>query len=359
MDGSARININTATADDLVKGLGISQELANLVVTHRQGGATGGGTTGGGNNNGANGGGASSPGGGGQLGGAGANLGRPNSGGGKQPKGLGEGGGQLGRPGGRAVIDLDERFNQPRTRQATGSLGAQGAGKQGGGGLQTGGSGSGGLGGGSGAGGGTGRPGGGASSGGGSGTNGGQTGGGSTSSGVYKSIADLMAIPNRRQTFDRETMQQIADKVTVDDKPYHENLVNINTASAEVLATVPGMDHSTLQAIIDYRSNGKAFQSLDDLFSISSISRQQFMNTLPHLCAKSSLYRVRVRVRTEGRSSIYAATALIEMTDNGPRVRQWREVPRASGWETWVDSTTLPAPSPPTSTTSTKKSGGI
>ena len=258
------------------------------------------------------------------------------------------------------MTDLDERFNQSRTRQATGSLGAQGGGKQGGGGLQTGGSGSGSLGGGSGnLGGGSGAGGGTSPSGGGSGTNGGQTGVGSNSSGVFKSIADLMAIPNRRQTFDRETMQQIADKVTVDDKPYHENLVNINTATAEVLATVPGMDHSTLQAILDYRSDGKAFQSLDDLFSISSISRQQYMNTLPHLCAKSSLYRVRVRVMTQGQSSIYAATALIEMTDNGPRVRQWREVPRASGWETWVDSTTLPAPSPPTSTTSTKKSGGL
>ena len=351
-DGSARVNINTATADDLVQKVGLSQELANLVVTHRQGGATGGGNGGGGGGGNPRPGGIQPPGGGGNQ-----PPGNPNGGAG-QPGG-GRPGSSLGRPNG-ASIGLGQGGGLGRnSRQVTGSLGVQSGGGQGGGGLQTGGNRPGGFGvqgGGSGASGGgqsggnpTGaNPGGanGATPGGGGA---GQTGGTGTSGPVFKSIADLMAIPNRRQTFDRETMQQIADKVTVDDMPYHENLVNINTATMETLATVQGMDHATAQAILDYRADGKAFQSLGDLFSISSITRQQYINILPHICTKSSVYRVRIRVRIKGGSSTYAAVALIEMTDNGPRVRQWREVPRASGWNLWVDSASLPSPAPPTS----------
>ena len=167
-------------------------------------------------------------------------------------------------------------------------------------------------------------------------------------SGVFKATADLMNLPGR-ETFDRTTMQKIADHITVDDQPYHDGLVNINTAPPEVLATVPGMDHATLQAIVDFRQGGSVFQSLGDLFGIASLSRQQLINVVGHLCTKSSLYRVRVRVKAPGQQGIYAVYAIVEMTDYGPRIRQWHEVTRDPGWANWVAATVLPSPSPPPS----------
>ena len=172
------------------------------------------------------------------------------------------------------------------------------------------------------------------------------SGGAGGGSQVFKSIADLMNVPGR-ETFDRTTMQKIADHVTVDDQPYHANLVNINTAPPEVLATVPGMDHATLQAIVDFRQGGGAFQSLGDLFGIANLTRQQYINVIGHLCTKSSLYRVRVRVASRGQQSIYAVWALVEMTDYGPRIRQWHEVGRDPGWASWQPAQTLPAATPP------------
>lgn len=158
-----------------------------------------------------------------------------------------------------------------------------------------------------------------------------------------------MNVPGR-ETFDRATMQKIADHVSVDDQPYHESLVNINTAPPEVLATIPGMDHATLQAIVDYRQGGNVFQSLGDLFGITTLTREQYINVIGHLCTKSSIYRVRVRVAMPGQQGIYVVTALVELTDYGPRIRQWREITRNPGWSSWIASPVLTAPSPTAST---------
>ena len=383
-DGSPRININTATAEQLQKGLGIPAQLANMLVEFRTsdpnaGGANGGGGGGGGNRPGGGGnrpggggnrpggGGGNRPGGGGNRPGGGGN--RPGGGGGNRPGGGGNrpGGGGGNRPGGGfggggatsfgsssengggAPLNRATSGENANDTRQSGGLGIQKGRPSGGYGLQTGGGNfgiqKGGQGGGSNAQSGTGGAGNSGASGGGTGQSG--AGGASGASRpIFKTIADLMYIPGRT-TFDRETMQKVADRVTVDDVPYHDNLVNINTAPAEVLATVPGMDHESLKAILSYREGGKAFQTLGDLFSIASITRQQFLNFAARLCTKSSLYRVRIQVRSQGSPSVYAAVAMIEMTDNGPRIRQWREVSRSPGWDKWAASAALPAPSPP------------
>jgi type II secretory pathway component PulK len=275
-DGTLRVNINTATSQDLQDKLGIDATLADGLVRFRSSGT-------------------------------GAAAGAPGAPGGGPGAGNGAAGGA--RPSAPAA--------RP-SRQAP-MPGGGGAAGQGGGAA-----------GGPGAGG----------------------GGGAAANQVFKTIGDLMNVPGR-ETFDRTTMQKIADHISVDDQPYHDSLININTASQEVLATVPGMDHATLQAIIDFRQGGQAFQSLGDLFGISSLTRQQYINVIGHLCTKSSIYRVRIRVAMPGQQSIYAISALVEMTDYGPRIRQWREVSRDPGWASWVTTQQLPTPTPPAATGNT------
>ena len=158
--------------------------------------------------------------------------------------------------------------------------------------------------------------------------------------------------------FSKTIMQSIADHIAVDDKAYHENLVNVNTARAEVLATVPGMTHDAMNAILAYRQGGQAFQSLGDLFTLTGITQQVMQNILPHLCTKSSVYRVRIKVRTAGQQSQYAATALVELTDAGPTVLQWRESPRIPGWSAWQAPPNLPTPAPPAAIGNTAAGGG-
>lgn len=154
-----------------------------------------------------------------------------------------------------------------------------------------------------------------------------------------RSLSALLDLPG----FTRATMQQIADKIAFDDSPSRSGVVNVNTAPAEVLATVPGMTRKLLDAILGYRDQGKAFQTIGDLFVISDMGRRQCALTLPYLCTKSATYLVRVKVRVQGRQGIAAYSALVEMTANGPRVSKWGEVSRTS-WERWVPPRQLPMP---------------
>lgn len=195
------------------------------------------------------------------------------------------------------------------------------------------------------------KPGGTAMPGAGTGTTGtgtGGTGGTAAAATAFKSLGDLLSVPGFTQT----VMQQIADKLSVDAKAYHPDTVNINTASQEVLAAVPGMDHATLQAIVAYRQGGQAFQSLNDFFGLQGLTRTQFQNVVGHLCTKSAFYRVRVRVRMPGQDSMYAVTALVQLTESGPQILQWKEAQRSPGWAYWAPSTTLPTPTPASSTSS-------
>jgi len=335
-DGSDRVNINTASAQDLQNKLGLSATLANRLVGQRPGNAQPSNPFGGGpNGNPGN----RPPGGPFPGGGPNGNPGnRPPGGpfpgggprpGGNRPGGNGNGGQRPGggfRPGGIRSVPIT-------TRQAAARPGGGGPGGVPGSSATPGGN--------SNPGGMSGNPG---------GTNGNPRPGGATPGGAsaggqgFTDIGQLLQLIG----FSKTVMQGIVDHITVDDNAYHENLININTAPAEVLATVPGMTHDALNAIINYRQGGQAFQSLGDLFTLDAITQQTMQSILPHLCTKSSAYRVRIKVRTRGQQSLYAVSALVELTDAGPTILQWREYPRVPGWSAWQTPPSLPTPAPPT-----------
>jgi type II secretory pathway component PulK len=154
------------------------------------------------------------------------------------------------------------------------------------------------------------------------------------------SLSDLFS----QQGFTRRTFQQIADKVAFDDTPYRENVININTAPQEVLAMIPGMTRDALQAIMNLRQQGQVFQNIGDIFALNEIPRATLQQILPHISTKSSTYFVRIRVRVPGQLGMTVFLGMVEMTDNGGRVLQWREVPRVPGWAYWSPAPQLPMP---------------
>ena len=330
-DGQPRVNINTATQEELTQKLSLPANVVRNLINYRNGGD--GGVGGGRPRNRPNGG---QNGQGGGQNGQGGNGGQGNNG--------GQGGGQNGngRPrqnGGRPRLNRPRIFSrsandltaESNTRQAAPAPGNSrpngGNGGQNGGGKP--------------------RPNGGQGNNGGQGGNGGGQNGGQNGQGgtggakkTFRTIGDLLEVNG----ITRSVMQKIADKVTIDDATVRENVVNINTAPSEVLATVPGMTRTMLDAIIGYRGGGQAFQTLGDLFTLQTIQRADFEKAIGSLTTKSSLYTVRVKVKMPNSSGIYATTALVELTENGPRIRQWREVSRSPGWSQWIPSPVLPQP---------------
>lgn len=157
------------------------------------------------------------------------------------------------------------------------------------------------------------------------------------------SVASLLDIPG----FTRDVMRQIGDKITVTDDEYRNGVININTAPAEVLATIPNVDQTIYNAIIEARQGGTVFQGLNDLFQLTALNRQQLQALVDSVCTKSSVYLVRVKVRVAGSHEVRGYQALVEVqpptssedgtvTASTATVYQFREVGRSPGWSSWT-----------------------
>ncbi len=163
----------------------------------------------------------------------------------------------------------------------------------------------------------------------------------------------------------RAVLQKCADKLTVRDDQFLNGLINLNTASPEVIATIPGMTQDLYNLLIQQRQAGVVYSSINDLFQGTTFTTAQLKVLLGTTCTKSSTYILRVRVRMPGTTKIYAAQALVELappqanttstssstssaatgststtaTVTLPQILQWKEVGRTPGWTSW-----MPAP---------------
>jgi len=63
-----------------------------------------------------------------------------------------------------------------------------------------------------------------------------------------------------------------------------DGLININTADAKALDTLPGIGPAMAQRIIDYRESEGAFQSIEDLKKIKGIGDAKFSKLKDKIC---------------------------------------------------------------------------
>ena len=62
--------------------------------------------------------------------------------------------------------------------------------------------------------------------------------------------------------------------------------MNINTATAEKLQSLPGVGTSIAQKIIDYRTQNGRFKSIEDLKNVSGIGDAKFNNLKNYITVK-------------------------------------------------------------------------
>ena len=119
--------------------------------------------------------------------------------------------------------------------------------------------------------------------------------------------------------------QQIIDDLTLKDDEILYGQININTASQVVLGTLPGVTEELAEAILQRREALGRFSSIGQLLNVTGLTKQVFGQLEASVTVRSSVFRV----RSEGWSASGLATATIECVldraEESPRVLYWLE----------------------------------
>jgi competence ComEA-like helix-hairpin-helix protein len=105
----------------------------------------------------------------------------------------------------------------------------------------------------------------------------------------FKSPADILQTPN----LSREKVAGMYDRLTVTADKIRKGLVNVNTAPAEVLMALPGMDEAAARAIVQRRETTGPYENLGDLLEDEGMSTDVFRRVADALTTRSRTFCVR------------------------------------------------------------------
>jgi competence ComEA-like helix-hairpin-helix protein len=102
----------------------------------------------------------------------------------------------------------------------------------------------------------------------------------------------------------QDLLEQIADQLTLAGGTDLQGLININTAGLDVLTCLPGIDRTLAQAIINYRKSTGYFDNVAGLLKVNGMTRAIFKQVLPLITVRSETYRIicEGRVNSSGAS---------------------------------------------------------
>ena len=94
------------------------------------------------------------------------------------------------------------------------------------------------------------------------------------------------------KVIDENLFMDIADDVTADSTDTQVGAINVNTASLDVLACLPGVGRELAQAIISHRQSSGFFPNIAQLLKVPGMTRDIFKQVAPLVSARSETFRI-------------------------------------------------------------------
>ncbi len=121
-----------------------------------------------------------------------------------------------------------------------------------------------------------------------------------------RSLLDLQPV------LPREKLIAVWERLTTTDEATQYGLVNLNTATPEVLAALSPDNLSAVNEIIGYRQQNGGFQSVGELLNITSLTQSELNQLVNRVCVKSSVFRVRAVGIVGNQRAVYLIDAIVE-----------------------------------------------
>jgi DNA uptake protein ComE-like DNA-binding protein len=155
----------------------------------------------------------------------------------------------------------------------------------------------------------------------------------------FQSIADLLDVtPPQNQSgaggdsgssgssvIDEDLFLDIADKVTVDNNQNLAGAININTAGLDVLVCLPGMTRELAQSVISHRQSGGFYANTGELLKVPEMTRDIFKQIAPLITARSETYRILCEGKIKSTGVRQRIQAVVRVGLDRQQILSWRE----------------------------------
>jgi DNA uptake protein ComE-like DNA-binding protein len=120
-------------------------------------------------------------------------------------------------------------------------------------------------------------------------------------------------------------LMQIADDVTAADDKTLPGVININTASLDVLVCLPGIDRDLAQKIISYRQSSGFFANPAELLKVDGMTREIFKQVVPLVTARSETFRILAEGRVKSTGVRQRVQVIVRVNLDGVKTLSYRE----------------------------------
>lgn len=153
----------------------------------------------------------------------------------------------------------------------------------------------------------------------------------------FQSIVDLLDVtPPRDQSglggdqsgqpvISDDLFVDLADEITTSGDESLPGVINVNTASLDVLICLPGVSRELAQAIISRRQSTGYFNNIGELLKVPAFNRDILKQIGPLISTRSETYRMLAEGRINSTGTRQRIEATVRIGLNSQQILSWRE----------------------------------